>query len=325
MSAQNSSSSSRDKIELKWDAVKIREWRELTAKAGRSNLLQTWPYAQTLMMTERQRAYFGTFHKGREIIGICQVIQQKVLGFYHIVRVHRGPLWTSDSVTEQDKREALQLLRKSFPRRPWRRIHFLLEIPEDETNRKELAELGYTALSGEGYHSAWLDLGKDEETLLADFKGRWRGALNKSLKQGLSLEIDRQGKHLGWLMQHNELDKQLKNFRGPSMAKLAHICRFTRDKNEFLLLRALKDKRPVAAIVLVRHEKAATYLVGWSSPEGRSAAAHNFLLWEGLKILKKEDTRWLDLGGMNEKEAEGVTAFKRGMSPEEYHLIGNWC
>ena len=311
------------KIELKWDAVNIREWRELVAWAGQSNLLQTWPYAQMLLMTERQRVCFGTFHKGQKIIAFCQVIRKTIFGIYHIAHIHRGPLWTEQPPTAEDERAVLQILRTHFPRRPWRLNRFLFDLHDSEEKRHLLLELGYKPRPGEGYHSGWVRLDRSENDILSSFKGRWRTALKKSATEGLTLELDRQGTHLGWVMQRNELDKKWKKFGGPSLQQMTQLCRFTRRNNNFFfLLRALQGNRPVAGIILIKHEQAATYLVGWSD---RSTQAHNFLLWEAIKILKSEQTRWLDLGGVHPEKAKGLTAFKRGLSPEEYKLIGTWC
>ena len=56
--------------------------------------------------------------------------------------------------------------------------------------------------------------------------------------------------------------------------------------DDMLLLRARKDGRDIAAVLIFIHGKAATYQIGWTSPDlGRKCNAHHFLLWQAMDML----------------------------------------
>ena len=40
--------------------------------------------------------------------------------------------------------------------------------------------------------------------------------------------------------------------------------------------------------------------------------------------MKKEGCLVFDVGGINEKHTPSITKFKRGLSGEEYRLVGEW-
>ena len=311
-------------VEIKWNSVSVKEWRELIRKAEKSNLLQSWPYAQTALVTERLVGKFATIHYNNRIVGICQVLEQRMMKVFHKVRLYRGPLWLEKDIPEHVQNTFWLEIRKKYPKRLWRFTYFLPEITDSEESRSSLQKCGFNRIDTDGYSSIWLDLQKSEADLRAGLKSNWRNQLNQSLKKGLSLEIDTQGTHLNWLLALNEMDKLLKEFKGPSPALVSNLKRFTKDRKDFLLLRAIEKGTPVGAVLIIIHEASATYLVGWNSQEGRKLRAHNYLIWNAIIELKKRNIKWLDLGGINPQEAAGVTAFKRGIGGEEFTLTGSY-
>ncbi|WP_419901910.1 lipid II:glycine glycyltransferase FemX [Kiloniella sp.] len=311
-------------VEIKWNCVSVKEWRELVRRAEKSNLLQSWPYAQAALVTERLVGKFATIHYDNRIVGICQVLEQRLLKVFHKVRLYRGPLWLEDNLPEHVQEIFWQEIRKKYPSRLWRFTYFLPETADSKENRNVLLKSGLKRIDTDGYASIWLDLTKSENDLKANLKSNWRNQLNQSYKKGLSLEVDTKGDHLNWLLARNEMDKQLKEFRGPSPALVGNLKRFTKDRNDFLLLRAIEKATPVAAVLVILHEASATYLIGWNSLEGRKSRAHNYLIWNMILELKKRNIKWLDLGGINPKEAAGVTAFKRGIGGKEFTLTGSY-
>ncbi|MEH6633215.1 MAG: peptidoglycan bridge formation glycyltransferase FemA/FemB family protein [Halopseudomonas aestusnigri] len=311
-------------VEIKWNSVSVKEWRELIRKAEKSNLLQSWPYAQAALVTERLIGKFATIHYNNRIVGICQILEQRMLKIFHKVRLYRGPLWLEKDIPEHVQDTFWKELRIKYPARPWRFTYFLPETVDSNENRTTFQKLGFNRIDTDGYSSIWLDLRKPEDELRANLKSNWRNHLNQSFKKGLSLEVDTQGVHLSWLLALSEMDKLLKEFKGPSPALVTNLKRFTKDRNDFLILRAIEKGTPVGAVLVILHEGGATYLVGWNSQDGRKLKAHNYLIWNMVLELKKRDIKWLDLGGINPQEAAGVTTFKRGIGGEEFTLIGSY-
>ena len=311
-------------IEIKWNSVSVREWRELIRKAEKSNLLQSWPYAQAILITDRLVGKFATVHWQNRIVGICQVLEQKMLGVFHKVQLHRGPLWLESDLPSSVEKAFWQEIRHKYPSRPWRFMYLLPEMQDTKINRGLLTQTGFKRIEADSYSSIWLDLEQSEEDLRANLKRNWRNHLNQSEKKNLALEIDTEGDHLSWLLKHSEMDKILKEFKGPSPEMVSRLRWFTKDRGDFLLLRATKNNEPIGAILIFLHEASATYLVGWNSQDGRRERAHNYLIWQAILELKKRDIKWLDLGGINPTDAKGVTVFKQGIGGENYSLVGSY-
>jgi lipid II:glycine glycyltransferase (peptidoglycan interpeptide bridge formation enzyme) len=122
-------------------------------------------------------------------------------------------------------------------------------------------------------------------------------------------------------MEHYLEDKIARNYRGPSPAFLRAIHDASTDTSPLVVHRALHGGKPVAGVLLVRHGRAATYQVGWTSEQGRAVRAHHFLLWQSVLSLVKHGCTGLDLGGINET-TPGITQFKTRMGGEPFRLVG---
>ncbi len=91
-----------------------------------------------------------------------------------------------------------------------------------------------------------------------------------------------------------------------------------------LSLRADLGRERVAAMMFLIHGQAATYQVGWSSPQGRDLNAHNLLLWQAMNELKARGVRRLDLGGINTTRSAGLARFKLGTGGQVQVLAGTY-
>ena len=72
---------------------------------------------------------------------------------------------------------------------------------------------------------------------------------------------------------------------------------------------------------MLGHGQCATYQIGWTSADGRTANAHHVLLWDAISLLRDRGYRFLDLGGINPEAASGVTRFKTGLGGTPYALV----
>ncbi|MBK19113.1 MAG: hypothetical protein CMM52_09805 [Rhodospirillaceae bacterium] len=95
-------------------------------------------------------------------------------------------------------------------------------------------------------------------------------------------------------------------------------------RGDLISISAVARRDPIASILLIRHGRSATYYTSWTTTQGRNRKAHNVLLWKGIEELKKQNVRWLDLGGLNTDSASGVARFKLGMGGEVTTLSGTY-
>lgn len=309
--------------EIVWDQLTVAGWRRLVDSVAAATLPQSWAYARAMFLAERQIGHFGVIRSAAEDVGCVLVLERRALGLFSRVSIHRGPLWLRP-VTEAVRRATLQSLRRRWPRRPWRRVSFIPEMPAGAQSHLLLEEAGFRR-AGDGYRSIVVDLARAEPERRARMRPSARQRLRQAEQAGLEIEVDRQGKAtLPWLLQRYDIEKRLKGYRGPSLPLALHLMKAARKNNEGLVLLARHGEERIAGILVIRHGDTATYQIGWTGAEGRRLQATYLLLWRAMEILAAEGVRRLDLGGINPVTAAGVTEFKRGLGGEEYELVGTY-
>lgn len=307
-------------LQIDWDSHDSESWRGFLMRVERSNLIQTWPYAQAVRHSAQRRTRFGLIHVAAAPVGFCQVQELRLPGF-HYVGLHRGPLWFDAQDTSQFVASFFNQFAALYPPRLGRFRRILPEITASTANHDMLTRSGFKH-QGEGYQTLWLDLRVPLERLRAGLHQKWRNRLRHGERQGMHCEIRTDKTALEWLLPRYLADRKAKRYRGPSSAMLNAMADSFSSQNDMLLLRARQDGEPVAAILLFLHGRAATYQTGWSNMQGRQSAATNFLLWQAIEILKARGIDWFDLGGIHPDAAPGLTHFKAGLGGIAYQTIG---
>lgn len=77
-----------------------------------------------------------------------------------------------------------------------------------------------------------------------------------------------------------------------------------------LLFQAYQKQNVLAEVLVILHAPAATYHLGWTSPEGRNAQATNLLLWQAANMLADRGVERFDLGLVATDRSPGLARFK---------------
>lgn len=310
--------------EIVWNQATVADWRRLVDGATGATLPQCLAYAQAMATTERQLPHFGVIRDAAGDAGCVLVLERRALKAFSRISIHRGPLWLRPDVPRETVAGAFAALRRRWPRRPWRRVSFIPELPAGAENHALLDMSGYRR-AGDGYRSILVDLTRPETERRQELRSTWRHDLQRAERAEISVEIDRHGKTtLPWLLQRADLDRKLRSYRGPSAKLALQLMLAARADGDALVLIAAKNGENIAGILVVRHGDTATYLIGWTGSEGRRLRATHLLLWHAMQTLAADGVRQLDLGGINPEEAPGLTLFKRGLGGREYELIGTY-
>jgi len=311
------------RLELAWDRVSRQQWEDWIAQAGRSNLLQSWAYGTAKAESSGWHVRRGVFYIGGEAIALVQLLQKRIAGVINVVRINRGPLclrqlqgWEERAMWRQ-----LTLLGNVWKARA---LSVAPEIGLSGSSLAAIADLELRQFSPRAWESVWIDLGLEVDALRKRLDGKWRNMLAAAQKAGLSLEIGSEEAPFEWMMERHREQMVEKNFAGPPPELLLALRRNLGAGERLLVLRALAASEPVAGICLILHGTAATYLLGWNGPQGRSLKANQYLLWQAIVHLKELGLRWFDLGGISEEHAPGVSAFKLGLNGERYELVGEY-
>ena len=311
---------------LDWISPSIADWEGRLSRIRRLPVLQSLPYARAVRAAKQQGARWGTIHIDGTEVGLLQIQEVGLAGrAVHLLSLDRGPVWFEGAGSLDHWRAFLEAFDAEFPRRIGRRRRILPEIADTGATRDLLSSAGFRRQPGiPGYQTIWLDLAPAVEALRAGLKQKWRNVLNKAERQDLAVEIDETGDRLDWIVARYAADKKARDYPGPEPGFLIALSRAFAADRKCLILTATEKGEAVAAVLLLLHGRSATYQVGWSGPEGRKLGAPTLLLWNAVTLLRDRGYRDFDLGGINDRDAAGVKAFKAGLGGEEVRLVGQY-
>ena len=300
------------------------EWQALYDRAIAPPLVQSLAYGRALAIAEGRAAERHVARRRGEPVALLQWFERPFLGRLRLARLMRGPVWLTPP-GPAEWAEMLELIRARYR---WRRGRFLFFLPELEAGAETagLLEAARFQRVATGYASIALDLAPEAAALRRGLAGKWRNALVNAERRGLGIDADNGEAALDWLLARYEALRRARGFAADSPVMIRQIVDNLPTRADAVLLRAVDGAEtggePVAGILLIRHGRAATYLVGWTSAQGRRASANHLLLWHGLLRLREMGARSLDLGGLDVERAAGVARFKLGLSGRPYRLAG---
>jgi hypothetical protein len=310
-------------LRWQWDQASASHWHEWSVRAGRSSLLQSWAYGAARAETSGWRVKRAVVYRGDEPIALVQMLGRRIAGILTVARINRGPVCLRELLPE----EKLSLWADVARLGSWTRGSVLSVAPDLELTGHSLAllaQLGFRQFSPRAWESAWVDLALGPDALRKRLDGKWRNMLAAAEKADLKLQTGTSPELFDWMLaRHRELVEE-KSFAGQPPQLLPALRRNSDPEHQSIILRALSGEEAVGGICLVIHGAAATYLLGWNSPQGRSLKANQFLLWQALLYLWNRGIQWFDLGGLSEELTPGITAFKLGMNGRRYELVGEY-
>lgn len=315
-------------LRLEWEAggsTSAEQWDGLLARAGKSSLEQSWAYGAAMESMSRRRVRRGILSDASGPLAAVQVFERRVTGLGALVQIPRGPIWLRPEVAPADVAAGMKLIRAAW--RIGRReiVLWMPELPDRPESHAVLRGLGARRMVT-GYSSAWIDLRRDEESLRAALRGKWRNMLKAAEASRLRVEISAGANEaaLDWLLGEYEPFRRKARFAGPDARLIRALADAAPRQSRPMVLQAYDRRRPVAGILILRHGNAATYSVGWTGPDGRNLRAHHLLLWRAMLEMKNAGVEWFDLGGLFADRAPGVARFKLGMGGDVFTLAGTW-
>lgn len=307
---------------IEWNSLDPAGWEARFSAIRRSTLPQSYDYARAVCPLYGQRGQWGLIRIGGAEAGLVQMLEARLFGrALHALAIDRGPLWFPGFGGVMHLRAVLDELNRLFPARFGRKRRLIPEIVKSPTASRLLQQAGWTE-KGPDYTTLWLDLTRPPEELRASLKSNWRGHLAKAERGPLSLRWDTQGAALDSLITGYVADRQVKSYPGPAPKVIRALARQFSAGGKALIGQALLDNRVVSSILILCHGCAATYQVGWNDAEGRKHGGHYALLWDGFAQLQKRGIMDLDLGGVNDDSAQGVSGFKDGTGGQRVTLAG---
>ena len=170
-----------------------------------------------------------------------------------------------------------------------------------------------------------LDLLKTEDNLLALMHQKTRYNIRLASKKGL---VVREGKlddfNVFWRLMQETGERD--SFRLHSRSYYERMLKELNNRVDLKVKMFIVFDEDVAIAVglFVFCGEVATYLHGASASVGRNLMAPYLLQWTMIKVAKKNNYKYYDFYGVDEKKWPGVTRFKRGFGGNEIECCGTF-
>ena len=300
--------------------LSVNEWDDYISESGLSNYLQSWEYGNAKKEIEGWKLERVIIKRNNKIIGFYQMLVKKI-GPISLCRINRGPLF-NNNYSQKTKYYVLSLIKNKYNILKGYIVIFTPEFYCDPQNIAILNLLNYKKKGQVKWNSIVVNLSESEANLRGNLNGKWRNQLKKAETHNMKINIGSSASLFNWLMKQYKTMQIDKSFIGPKAGLYESI--FKQNPNKLIIFQACYDDNPVAGQMYIIHGKTSTYLVGWSSDQGRKKHAHNFLIWNAMLQMKNYKINWFDLGGIDEIKVPGITKFKRGVNGNDFTLTGDW-
>ena len=293
------------------------EWNRLAARMEGANLLQSasWGDLKARYGWRVTRLAMGDMHAPR---GGVQVLTRTrripPLGpSVGLAYVPRGPLAESDADAESLIEGAIGEAR--------RRGASLLRIePVGAAHAAVLEARGFrkTEAFVQIPRTAVVDLGADDQELLASFKSKMRYNIRLSARRDVRVANDSSETAFGEFYEMTRATARRQGFAVHAASYYRDVARTFGDDAALFVARF--EGRPLAALMAVAFGPEAVYLYGASSNAERGRMAPHAVQWAAMQWARARGCRRYDLWGMADPDdasdpMAGVHRFKLGFNP----------
>ena len=294
-----------------------------------SNLMQSWEYGEAKKCQGWKPFRFLLLDNFGVERGLLQVLAKELPLIGGVVRINRGPVLFHDLIDEPlNETEIyciLSAIKKYALKRRWWYISYAPELVNTDITTALLEDSGYKKNHKKiAWGSARLSLTPNIDDLFMGLNGKWRNLLRKGQKLGTSvLDVTNRDDIRKLIDMYVQFQKE-KGFIGMSTDLLTAMVGTVDQNIKLNVYRTLDAKNhQTSGFVFISYTgDTATYLVGWTSDEGRRQQANYLLLWAGIQNAKKSGVKWFDLGGINQNTPKGIRHFKEGISGSPINLVG---
>ncbi len=304
-------------MRITWDTLSQSKWYDIYKTLPRTHLVQSYPYAKAARECYYQPTRFGHItDENEKTLGLVQMQDISLLKLIHRVIIDCGPLWCDGADTAKNNENFWHGISGLYPNRIGRKRRF---IPLTEHK----IDLEFQR-SGDGYHTIWLDLTPDLDTLRKGLHGKWRNMLVRAEEEGLHISLHKDRPSLDLLLSYEQDARREKGYFGPGPKFIQSLHKHGNDIDYGFTVSATTKvgTEPCAMMYIFVHGTSATYVLGYSDDRGRKTRAHYAMMWHVIQHLKSIGIAHFDLGGIQPELAEGVTKFKKRIGGDIYQTIG---
>ena len=170
-----------------------------------------------------------------------------------------------------------------------------------------------------GAELAMIDL-CEADSMRARLNQKWRNQLKKAERAPMTI-VDQplDATRHNWFFQAEAAQQRARKYKSYPAAFLLAYAKA--NPGQARLYTAAENGEPVAAMLILKHGRAATYQAGVTTELGRKHCAHNGLLWKAMSDLSRRGFETLDLGRSDLNP--GLARFKLGSGARIEQLGGS--
>lgn len=313
-------------------------WRCLYGAYGDARDLFSWPSLRAsklsiALMRDMSAALPLPLPQSEEFATTCQALGHPLRRckreqgrdlrlWWQIQSRHFGPLGRVDLVSRGPVAAGAEDLADWTDR--WQRWHDgrPLVLNADGLKAETLRAAGFWPLMTPATLGL-LPLGPEAE-MRAAMAQKWRNRLNRADREQLEIRVA----HLApdhWILAAEAAQARARRYRA---LPVGFATSFAAVNPGHALVYEAHEARargaPVAAALMLRHGRMATWQMGVTTPAGRGHHAMNLILWRAMQDLAARGHDTLDLGILNAQDAPGITHFKLGTGARAHRLGGTW-
>ena len=313
------------------DSMTAEKWSAELENFDDASVYQTWAYGE--VSWGRKQLSHVVLRRGGKVVGMAQlrVIQIPVFG-RGIAYVRWAPLWRRKGGPQNCAvlSRMIEALHEEYVRR---RKLLLRIIPNvfagDPAESALLSSFDQWGLQPARNHSSYrtfiLDLTASMDQLRKNLDGKWRNQLNRAEKNNLTI-VEGADERLYGIFKtiYNEMMDRKAFETTVDIEVFERIQSLLQPSQKIYTLLALKDEKPVSALLGSIIGDTGIYLLGATSNEGMQHKGSYLLQWRMIQKLKELGCRAYDLGGINPERNPGVYHFKSGFSGQDKTQVGQF-
>ena len=312
------------------DSMDKNEWNRIIGDFSDANIYQTWDYG-CIQSGENNLSHLLLKYNGK-VIAAAQVRIIKIpflnIGFAYI---YWGPIWRHH-VTQPDIKifeQSIRALRNEFAirRRLIVRIRPLLYDEDSAIYLPILEQEGFCNIDYEiKQRTLLVDLTRPTDVLRKGFNVKWRGHLNKSERNNLTVQEGFDDNLFKMFIDlHDEMISRKNFVAGSDASQFRMIQNSLPVDYKLKVFIALSDGVPLAGVVCSLVGDMGIYLYGATSNMGLKMQGSYLLQWRIIHWLKDNGAKWYNLHGINPDTNPGVYTFKSGLcgkNGKDVHYMG---
>ena len=304
------------------------EWINLWKHVAFANLMQSWEYGEAKRIQKWKPLRFVILDQNDKPQAMFQVLFKGLPLIGGVVRINRGPVYFQDFIDDPLADRIISKIFKTIKilakQRRWWYVSFSPELTDSSDNKLALESIGIKQITNHiPYGSTRLSLNSPVDDLFMGLKSKWRNLLRKAQKLEVEVEEVFNKEDIDVIIDIYIKFQEENNFTGIPKKLLVSMFDNQSGSTKYKIYKTLFEKKLSGFVFIAYHGDTATYLIGWTSYEGRKQNANYILLWNAICQAKELSLKWFDMGGFNKNTPKGIRHFKEGLQGDEYMLSNN--